>query len=632
MGTSDTDKNRSAAPAGPTPTTGRSRWLARAAGGEALLAASGLAFVAILLLAAAGSAWWTARTYRESVATQSLERARSVSELLSRGLEAHLAVGDLAGARVLVTESAVRDQLTTCRIVLPDGTLLADAYAEARKLRPIPDQWPRPTADSPATRPLTLGDRSVSTAAELAIPGKGTALLEVAMPVQLPAWTDWKAQAGIGASCGIGMILLLGLYRGLRRRLGAIGFVRDALLSSQDPGVPGAVLAVRGELGPEARAWNTLIDEREQLRAAATAKRTVDTLAQGPRRDADLSGACDAFWQGLVMVDAQLKVRYANGAAAVLLRAKKDQLTGAPADTILTHPQVLDAVKGIIKGVIKQRINIEVKTQDETRPGTGGVLRFGVRPVRRDDSASAMIIIEDVTQQRVADEARNAFVAQATHELRTPLTNIRLYIETLIDGDNEGMPAPDRARALNVINQESLRLERIVGDMLSVAEIEAGSLKLHKDDVRLDELFRQLQDDYKAQAEDKEITLNFALPPKFPVLRADRDKLTLALHNLIGNSLKYTPQGGSVNIRVGADNAQLTVDVEDNGIGIKPEEHELIFEKFYRAKDRRIGGITGSGLGLALARDVARLHGGDITLRSEIDKGSTFTLSLPIAA
>ncbi len=604
----------------------------RAAGGEALLATAGLAFVGILLVAAGGSAWWTARTYRQSVATQSFERARSVAELLSRGLEAHLASGDLAGARVLITESAVRDQLSVCRVLLPDGEVIADAYADVKKLRPIPDKWPSATADGPVARALTMSDQNVTAGIELTVTGKGRAILETVMPVHLPNWTDWTAQAGIAASCGTGMFMLLGVYRGMRRRLGAIGFVRDALLASSEEGVPASMLAVNGELGPEARAWNTLITDRERLREAASARRVTERMTQGPRREADLSGACDALWQGMLLVDSSLKVRYSNGAAAVLLRAKKEQLGNADATGVFSSPQVLEAVRGVVKGIIKQRVSVEVKSQDDGRAGSGGVLRFSVRPVRRDDTASAMVLIEDVTQQRVADEARNAFVAQATHELRTPLTNMRLYLETLIDGDEQEMTPENRARALNVINQETLRLERIVGDMLSVAEIEAGSLKLHKDDVKLEDLFKQLEEDYKAQAEDKEIALTFSLPPKYPVFKADRDKLALALHNLIGNSLKYTPQGGAVNVKVTADNAQVTVDVEDNGIGIKPEEHELIFEKFYRAKDRRIGSITGSGLGLALARDVARMHGGDISLRSELDKGSTFTLSLPLAA
>lgn len=240
-----------------------------------------------------------------------------------------------------------------------------------------------------------------------------------------------------------------------------------------------------------------------------------------------------------------------------------------------------------------------------------------------------MILIEDVTQQRVADAARNVFVAQASHELRTPLTNIRLYVEQLLDGE----PTPDdRAQAINVISQESRRLERIVSDMLSVAEIEAGQLRIVEDDVRLDALFADLEADYRAQAEDKNLDLRFDLPPKLPVIQGDRDKIALALHNLIGNALKYTPAGGTVRVIVADDEQNLTVDVVDTGIGISPEDAERVFDKFYRAKDRRVAELTGTGLGLALAREVIRLHGGEVTVQSELDKGSTFTLSIPIHA
>ncbi|MFN7440504.1 MAG: sensor histidine kinase, partial [Phycisphaerales bacterium] len=102
-----------------------------------------------------------------------------------------------------------------------------------------------------------------------------------------------------------------------------------------------------------------------------------------------------------------------------------------------------------------------------------------------------------------------------------------------------------------------------------------------------------------------------------------------ALHNLLGNPVKYTPRGGSVTLRVESNAASVNFEVIDTGIGIKPEEQALVFERFYRAKDERLAEITGSGLGLALARDVARLHGGDITVTSELNKGSTFTLTLP---
>ena len=168
--------------------------------------------------------------------------------------------------------------------------------------------------------------------------------------------------------------------------------------------------------------------------------------------------------------------------------------------------------------------------------------------------------------------------------------------------------------------------------MLSMTEIESGSLKVEKDDVRLDALFATLEGDYQAQARDKQITLKFNLPPKLPVIQGDREKIVMALHNLIGNACKYTPHGGEVTVNVEAEQSRLIVEVKDTGIGISAEDAEKVFEKFYRAKDSRVNEIVGSGLGLALAREVVRLHGGDITLESELNKGSVFTLTLPSVA
>jgi signal transduction histidine kinase len=116
------------------------------------------------------------------------------------------------------------------------------------------------------------------------------------------------------------------------------------------------------------------------------------------------------------------------------------------------------------------------------------------------------------------------------------------------------------------------------------------------------------------------------------VIRGDRDKIVLAIHNLVGNAIKYTPNGGTVTVRVVEAKGGIRVEVADTGIGINPEEQALIFDRFYRAKDQRIASITGSGLGLTLAREVVRLHGGDISVRSKLNQGSTFTIELPARA
>jgi len=410
-----------------------------------------------------------------------------------------------------------------------------------------------------------------------------------------------------------------------------LGAISEALhqASAFAPGeLPAAAMRISDELGDDAIMWNRLITDRD----AAVARRDIESAAlrqQTPGGSGgDTATAFDALWMGLIVLDAQCKVRAINGAAAVFLKHPRQEIVSRDLSAYVSDKSVMDVVEGVVRGRTKQRTVVETMITDESKGSEQTILRMTVRPMRKEDGAAALLVVEDITQQRVADDSRNAFVAQATHELRTPLTNIRLYLEQLVEeGDSDPLV---KARCINAISQQARRLERTVGDMLSVSEIEAGTFRLHTDDVRLETLLEELREDFSASASDKEIEFTVELPPKLPQLNADRDKIAMALHNLVGNAMKYTPTGGKVMVRVSDDAQALRVDVTDNGIGISEEEQELIFDKFYRSKDKRIGSITGSGIGLALARQVVRLHGGDIRVQSAIDKGSTFTLTVPL--
>lgn len=603
----------------------------RHAGGESLIASAGLAAAAILLGAMGGSAWWSLHTQRESVREAREAQVRTVGELLARNAESLLAAGDTARVRRML-ENAGRDYgLDELSVKLPDGSAVADSRPGDLEA-PLPaTPWKGGTGDNAATLPSEVQSRRdesgvTSMTIGMLVPRLGPARLELTDSAEPPLWSAWRTQAGLGLIGAASLVGLLLAYRWTRRKLRAVGAIRDALAAVSQGHNSGAELALSIELGAEAAAWNQLIAEREKLRERASMERAAESLANRRTRDGDLASACDAMWQGLVLVDEHMKIKYVNGAAAVFLRRKREELTGLDASEVLEDQKLVEAVRGVSTGTLRQRTIHEVERGAEKGAGAG-VLRFSVRPVRKEDAATALVLIEDITQQRVADASRNAFVAQVTHELRTPLTNIRLYVDGLLEEPDADQAK--RAKSINVIAQEARRLERIVGDMLSVSEIEAGQLKLRRGDVRLDTVFVELEADFKEQARQKEIELKMDLPPKFPVISGDRDKIVLALHNLVGNAIKYTPAGGEVTVRAREDGPNFVVDVADNGIGIKGEESELIFEKFYRAKDKRIAGITGSGLGLALAREVVRLHGGDITVRSQVDKGSTFTLSIP---
>ncbi len=587
-----------------------------------MVASTGLAVAAILLMAIAGGGTWTIYAQRESAREDLKASVESAGRMLAASAEPLLSAGNINAVKMLMQTAASDNGFRRCRLVRPDGLALADAVPPKVSVR-------TKGAELPKAEPIPsdeLVNPKLINASFAVIGGEGELKLELSREVVYPRWTGWEAMSGLGVAGGLGFGALLWVYRRLKRRLRGIGAIGEALKAMEQGENSPAALEVSTKFGTEAKAWNQLLSEREQLRKQVSGDKARETLGARGDVKADLAYACDALWQGMVMVDDRLNVRYANGAAAIFMRAKRDSMTGSSIEEFVKDDELRKAIRGVATGTVRHRTTIELKRSDAEG---GGVLRYNIRPVRKEDtSASVVIMIEDVTQQRVADEARNSFVAQATHELRTPLTNIRLYVEQAIEvGDSD--PAM-RVKCLDVINSESRRLERIVGDMLSVSEIEAGSFKLRAGDVRLETLLEELKADFASLAKDKKLTLNFDLPPKLPAIKGDRDKITLALHNLVGNALKYTPEGGTVGVKVVADAQQFCVEVSDTGIGISPEETELIFEKFYRAKDKRIDGITGTGLGLALAREVVRLHGGDISVRSELNKGSTFTLSIPV--
>ena len=584
-----------------------------------MVAVIGVTVAAILVASVAAGVWWTLQSETVSAASTRKQEVQTAAELLAVSSESLMAGDNLSPVRRMITEAARRHQLDRIRISLPDGQVVADGDPTKITLINLPATWQGGQVVQAST---TQDQDGVSVTMPIDVTGRGPAKLELFGTIQRPTWLASAAQAGLAAIGAGGLIALWLVYRSTRSRLRALGAIRESLLAIEKGEESDSALSLSPNFGHEAQAWNRLLNDRSELRRKAAMERSKEALVG--TGGADLRGACDAISQGMILVDDTLVVQYANGAAATFLQAKRDLIVGGTITRFIRDENLVACINEAAVSGSRKRSTLEIEYA--TDEGTG-VLRYHVRPVRREDRASAMILIEDITQQRVADESRNQFVAQATHELRTPLTNIRLYVETALE-EGEKDPAL-REKSLNVINQESRRLERIVDDMLKVSEIEAGSLKLNHDDVRLDQVLADLLVDYEAQAKEKSIVMGFNLAPKLPVIQADRDKVQLAMHNLLGNALKYTPAGGRIAVNVDVADGKVVFEVRDTGIGISKDDQVHLFEKFFRAKDRRVESIVGTGLGLSIAREMARLHGGDITVESELDKGSTFTLTLP---
>lgn len=598
---------------------------------EAGMARVGLMLAGVFVAVLGASAWWTLDTYRSSVAHAQRRNLEALADVLARSIAPSLQGEEWTTARRLITETAQQHGLDECSITLGDGQIIADADPTRLSRQPIPLKWPAPAATSGS--PAAEG--SIRVELPLPVEFRGQATLSLASTINYPPLAHEQARNGVALIAIGGFAGLLLTYRTLKRHVAPASAIRQSLHDYLTGERESSVLALNPSLGADVLAWNQLLQDMDQLRQRQVLARAAERIGE-PIESESASNPCDALWIGVLLVDEAMRIRYANNAAATLLQASPRALLGQEPPGVLSTPARREMIQKLLSGEVRHRLGTTIEpdaTHDAAGGGaSAGVLKMSVLPLQRDNSRLALVVLEDITQQRIADEARTGFVAHAAHELRSPLTTIRLYQELLVDrGDTD--PAT-RTKAINVIGQESRRLERMVNDMLSISQMQAGRLEMIPDDVRLESLLVELKEDCEPQAASRKQLLTFNLPPKFPIIKGDRDKLMLVLHNLVANAIKYTPNGGSVSVsaREATEDgrAWLIVDVTDSGIGIRPEECERIFERFYRAQDTRVAKITGTGLGLALAREVARFHGGDVTVKSQIDHGSTFTLRLPL--
>ena len=229
---------------------------------------------------------------------------------------------------------------------------------------------------------------------------------------------------------------------------------------------------------------------------------------------------------------------------------------------------------------------------------------------------------------RELDRLKDEFVALVSHELRTPLTSIRGYLELVLEGE-AGDLTDEQRQFLGVVERNAHRLLGLVGDLLFLAQVEAGKLSLEIGAVDLAAIAAESVETGRPLAEEKDVTLTLATGP-LPLLAGDRARLAQLLDNLVSNGVKFTPAGGRVDIRVRSQRGNAVIEVRDTGIGIPAQEQEHLFERFFRTAKATEQAIPGTGLGLAISKAIVHAHGGRITVASDEENGTTFRVSLPI--
>ena len=249
------------------------------------------------------------------------------------------------------------------------------------------------------------------------------------------------------------------------------------------------------------------------------------------------------------------------------------------------------------------------------------------------DIEGIIILLQDVTKHQKLESMRKEFVANVSHELKTPLTTIKSYTETLLDGaiDDKNLSV----NFLQVVGSETERMTRLVKDLLQLSNLDFQQSKWNKKVVDLKGIIEEIILKLDVSIKNKEQQVHFNpgdLKEGAAIIYADRDRMGQVILNLLGNSIKYTPKGGYINIDINIQGDILILEIEDNGIGIPREDLARIFERFYRVDKARARELGGTGLGLSIAKEIIEAHEGTIEIFSEEGMGTKTVIHLPIFA
>ena len=345
---------------------------------------------------------------------------------------------------------------------------------------------------------------------------------------------------------------------------------------------------------------------------------TPDSLAVSSLLDATMSG----MREGLLVVNKDMRVVASNPAAHKLFNPSVPALKAQRLTELTRNPAIYGAFLDGLKGI--ERSGVKVETHGPERQ----VFDLRVVPIgstNGNGAQGALGVFFDITRTERLEIVRQEFLSNVSHELRTPLTSIIAFVETL---ENGAMEDPESAqRFLSIIRKNASRMHGLIDDILELTAIEGGNVQLRAAPVELEPLVEDVCASLAAKAAAHNVTLKNNVAPEV-VVHADARRLEQMLTNLIDNGIKFSRENGTVTISHESGTRDQIV-VQDNGDGIPSQHLERLFERFYRVDRARSTDMGGTGLGLAIVKHLALLHGGEVTVTSELGKGSTFTLFLP---
>jgi two-component system phosphate regulon sensor histidine kinase PhoR len=462
-----------------------------------------------------------------------------------------------------------------------------------------------------------LHETRLFAAAPLRNNGRVTGVVQVSVPhmwVRAMLNRVWTA-LGTALLLGAAAAWLLGAWRARALSAPVQELVQTAERISAGDLDSRARVTSRDEIGHLARAFNTMADQLRQKLDALTEERTKIEAIIGSMSDA------------VVATDGAGRLLLLNGAARELFGLRPDDVGRPAADALGDH-----AVWRALDRTTRRGADVA----EEFTLGNGGgerLFHLNAAPLRGAGgrSAGAVAVVRDVTDLRRAERLRRELTANVSHELRTPLTSIKGFTETLLAGARADEEAC--RRFLTIIDAEATRLMTLVDDLMALSRLESRAEPMEMRPVALDRLVQEAAGRLRPQAAQHRVTLRTGPASGGPaVVMGDADRILEVLTNLIDNAIKFTPEGGTVDVTLRRDGADAVVMIADTGRGIPADDLPRIFDRFYRVDRSRSREAGGTGLGLAIAKQIVDAHGGRLTVTSRLGAGSTFSVSLALAA
>lgn len=372
------------------------------------------------------------------------------------------------------------------------------------------------------------------------------------------------------------------------------------------------------EIGQLANEFNSLTKRLEQYEQI-NIKKLVDEKNKSVSIVSSIS-------EPIIVTDTDYKIVLINPAAETIFDTNRSSALGRHFLEVVDNKAIFNSISKIITGDNKNDKNedtilIRFKGRDIFYKVTVVPILVGDNVVN-----GSVTVLQDITRMKEIENLKSEFVSTVSHEFRTPLTSISLGVGLLLD-NTLGEINDDQREIITAIRDEEVRLANLVSDLLDLSRIESGKIAINMKPASIRDIIGTTVKSLQEQAKNKGIDLGYYIDEEPPPVKADPERISTVLINLIGNALKFTPEGGKIEVFSYYRDKKVYVSVKDTGIGIPREYQEKIFEKFVQVKNNVSQG-KGTGLGLAISKKIIELHGGEIWVESKDGKGSTFTFTL----